>query len=141
MSPDGGSRVPVRAGATVTIQLVLDEYDRIDLPIKESLLEAWRLQFDRAALARDTVPLSERIATCVAEGLTQCLDWDLQPPTEKQLRYATTIARELNVTLSGDALRYKGSMSEFIDRFADLFKAQRIRRSQPGEALNAPKED
>jgi len=123
------------------LQLVLDEYDRIDLPIKDSLLEAWRLQFDRAMVTYNTVVLSERVATCVAEGLTQCLDWDLQPPTEKQTRYATAIARELNVTLSGDALRYKGSMTEFIDRFADVFKAWRIRRSRPGEALNTPDED
>lgn len=123
------------------LQLVLDEYDRIDLPIKDSLLEAWRLQFDRAAMTYNTVVLSERIATCVAEGLTQCLDWDLQPPTEKQLRYANVIARELNVSLSGDALRYRGSMTEFIDRFADVFKARRVRRSRPGGALNTPEED
>ncbi|HET7562383.1 MAG TPA: hypothetical protein VFJ87_08405 [Rhodanobacteraceae bacterium] len=123
------------------LQLVLDEYDRIDLPIKDSLLEAWRLQFDRAAVTYNTVVLSERVAICVAEGLTQCLDWDLQPPTEKQMRYATDIARELSVTLSGDALRYKGSMTEFIDRFADVFKARRVRRSRPGGALNTPEED
>lgn len=123
------------------LQLVLDEYDRIDLPIKDSLLEAWRLQFDRAVMTYNTVVLSERVATCVAERLTHCLDWDLQPPTEKQMRYATTIARELNMTISGDALRYKGSMTEFIDRFADVFKARRIRRSRPGEALNTPEED
>ena len=54
---------------------------------------------------------------------------------------ATMITHELNVTLSGDALRYKGSMAEFIDRFADVFKARRIRRSRPGEALNTPEED
>lgn len=123
------------------VQLVLDEYDRIDVPLHDSTLEAWRLQFDRAALARDTCALSERIAACVAAGLTQCLDWDLQPPTEKQLRYANTIARELNISLSGDALRYRGSMAEFIDRFAAIFKSRRIRRSRPGEALNAPNND
>jgi hypothetical protein len=123
------------------LQLVLDEYDRIDLPVTDSLLEAWRLQFDRAAITYNTVCLAERIATCVAEGLTKCLDWDLQPPTEKQLRYAEAISRELNVSLSGDALRYRGSMSEFLNRFTELFKARHIRRSRPGGALNAPEED
>ena len=123
------------------LQLVLDEYDRIDLPIKDSLLEAWRLQFDRAAVTYNTVQLSERVAVCVAEGLTQCLDWDLQPPTEKQVRYAQAISRELNVSLSGDALRYKGTMTAFLDRFAEPYKARRIRRSLPGEALNTPEEE
>ena len=69
------------------------------------------------------------------------LDLDHPPSTEKQMRNVTMITRELNVTLSSDALRYKGSMTEFIDRFADIFKARRIRRSRPGEALNTPEED
>lgn len=123
------------------LQLVLDEYDRIDLPIRDSLLEAWRLQFDRAAITYNTVQLSERVAVCVVEGLTQCLDWDLQPPTDKQVRYAQAISRELNVSLSGDALRYRGSMTEFLDRFTELFKARGVRRSRPGGALNTPGED
>lgn len=81
--------------------------NRIELPIKDNVLEAWwRLQFDRAAVPYNTVVLSERIATRVAEGLRQCLNWDLQPPIEKQMRYATVIARELNMTLSGNALRH-----------------------------------
>lgn len=123
------------------LQLVLDEYDRIDLPVTDSLLEAWRLQFDRAAITYNTASLAGRIATCVADGLTKCLDWDLQPPTEEQLRYAQAISRELNVSLSGDALRYRGSMNEFLNRFTEVFKARHIRRSRPGEALNAPEED
>lgn len=123
------------------LQLVLDEYTRIDVPLTDSMLEAWRLQFDRAALARNTCPLAERLAACIAAGLVHCLDADLQPPTEKQVRYAQAIARELNVSLSGDALRYRGSMHEFLDRFADAFKDRAIRRSPPGEALNSPDAD
>lgn len=50
--------------------------------------------------------LLEPEAPWLAEGLTQCLNWDLQPPIEKQMRYATVIARELNMTLSGNAPRH-----------------------------------
>lgn len=123
------------------LQLVLDEYSRIDIPLADSTLAAWGLQFDRAARSRNTCPLAERLAACVAAGLEQCLDADLQPPTEKQIHYAQGIARELNVSLSGDALRYRGSMHEFLDRFEDAFKARQVRRSPPGEALNSPEED
>lgn len=122
-------------------QLMLEEYDRIDLPVQNSLLEAWRLQFDRAAETYNTVVLSKRIAARVAEGFMHCLDREIQPPTEKQIRYATAIARELNVALSSDALHYKGSTTEFIGQLADDFKAQRARRSRFGEASNAPEED
>lgn len=121
------------------LQLVLD--DQIDLPVQNSLLEAWRSQLDRAAETYNTTVLSKRIAACVAEGFTHCLDRDLRPPTGRQIRYATAISRELNVALSDDALRYEGSMTEFIGQLADDFKAQRTRRFRFGEASNAPEED
>ena len=123
------------------LQLVLDEYDRIDVPLDDGTLEAWRLQFDRAAVYRNTYPLCERLAACVASSIVQCLDWDLQPPTDKQLRYATAIAKRLNVSLSGDALRYRGSMTEFLDRFAETYKQRGVRRLPVDEALNSPDED
>lgn len=123
------------------LQLVLDEFDRIDLPLDDGALEAWRLQFDRAAAYRNSYVLSERLAACIASSIVECLDWDLQPPTEKQVRYAMAIAKALNVPLSGDAMRYRGSMTEFLNRFADAYKERRVRRSRPGEALNSPEVD
>lgn len=122
-------------------QLMLDECDRIGLSVQNSLLEAWRLQFDRAAGTYNTAVLSKRIAACVAEGFRHCLDRDLQPPTQKQICYTTAVARELNVALSGDALRYKGSMTEFTGQLADDFKAQCARLSRFGGVSNAPEED
>lgn len=123
------------------VQLVLDEYDRIDLPLNEDTLEAWRLQLDRAASASDTHILCDRLAASFAASLVRCLDWDLQPPTEKQIQYATVIARGLNVTITGEVLRYRGSMGEFLDRYADVFKEQRIRRSQEEDAPNSPHDE
>lgn len=123
------------------VQLVLDEYDRIDLPLNEDTLEAWRLQLDRAASASDTHVLRDRLAASFAASLVRCLDWDLQPPTDKQIQYATVIARGLNVPIAGEVLRYKGSMTEFLDRYADVFKEQRIRRSQQEDEPNSPPEE
>jgi hypothetical protein len=123
------------------LQLVLDEYDRIDVPLDDGMLEAWRLQFDRAAVTRNTYALSERLAACIAMNIAECLDWDLQLPTEKQVQFASAIARRLNVPLTGDALRYRGVMAEFINRFEATFRTQRIRRSRPGDALNSPPDD
>lgn len=134
----GATCDPLTAGTRLMpLQLVLDEHDRIDLPLDDGMLEAWRLQLDRAFVASDAHVLRERLAACFAAGLLQCLDWDLQPPTEKQTQYAMDIARALNVAIPGEALRYRASMTEFLDRYADVFKAQRIRRSQQGGALNS----
>ena len=93
------------------VQLVLDEYDRIDLPLNEGALEAWRLQLDRAASASDTHVLCDRLAASFAASLVRCLDWDLQPPTDKQIQYATVIARGLNVPIAGEVLRLIAAFS------------------------------
>lgn len=122
------------------LRLVLDEYDRIDLPITHRLLEAWRLRLDRDSDLH-TVVLSEHVATCGVDGLTRCLDWGLQPLTGKQMRCATTNYSRIEGDAQWRRTRYKGSMTEFIDRFGDVFKARRGRRSRFGEALNTPEED
>jgi hypothetical protein len=104
-------------------------------------LEAWRLQFDRAASSSDPHVLCDRLAASFAASLVRCLDWDLQPPTDKQIQYATVIARGLNVTIPGEVLRYKGSMGEFLDRYADVFKEQRSRRTQQEDEPNIPPDE
>ena len=118
----------------MSLQLVLDGSDGIDIPLEDSLLAAWRLQLDRAALTRSTFAMTERLAACFAASLCQCLDPDLRPPSEKQLRHALTIARELNISISGDAMRYRGSMVAFIKSHEPNLKA-RITRLSTSEAL------
>lgn len=120
------------------LQLVLDDYDPLDIPLQDSVLEAWSLQFDRAIKAGTIADVAGRIASSIADGLAKGLDRDLQPPTEKQLRYAAAIARELNVSVSGEVLRYKGAMTEFLNRYADTFKARQVSRSHPGGTLSTP---
>jgi hypothetical protein len=112
------------------LQLALDEYDRIDLPLDDATLEAWRLQFDRAAQTLNSQVLSDRLAARIVEGLWQCLDPDLRLPSGRQVQFATAVARGLNVALPGEALRYRASMDAFLDRYAEAFKARHIRRSQ-----------
>lgn len=122
------------------LQLVL-AYDRIALPVRNSLLEAWRLQFDRAAETCNAVALSKRHCGVCCRRTHALPGRNLRLPAEKQIRYATAIARELNVALSGNVLRYRGTMTEFIVRFAGDFKTQCAERSRFGEAANAPEED
>lgn len=52
-------------------------------------------------------------------------DADLKPPTPAQVQYATDIARQLGIPLPPDALRFRGSMGEFIDRFAEVLCQKR----------------
>lgn len=119
----------------MSLKLVVDGTDGIDIPMEDSLLAAWRLQRDRAALTRNTFALGERLAASFAASLSQCLDPDLRPPTEKQLRHALTIARELNVPISGDATRYRGSMVSFIKAHEQRLKELTTRLGPTNEAL------
>ncbi|WP_307837966.1 hypothetical protein [Dyella sp. EPa41] len=102
-----------------------NEDDPIAIPIDDVIREAWTLQYDRAHYDGGMDRFRERLAVCFANSLAACLDTDLQPPTAAQMQYATSIARELGVSLPYEALRFRGTMSDFIDRYADALRAKR----------------
>ena len=105
--------------------LLDDEDDPISIPLDDVVREAWALQYDRAHRGDGIDRLRERIAVCFANSLAVCLDTDLQPPTAAQMQYATSIARELGISLPCEVLRFRGTMADFIDRFADALRAKR----------------
>lgn len=105
--------------------LLNDDDDPIAIPVDDVIREAWSLQYDRAHRGGGMDSFRERLAVCFASSLAACLDNDLQPPTAAQMQYATSIARELGVSLPYEALRFRGAMSEFIDRFAEALRTKR----------------
>lgn len=107
------------------MQLVLTDEDAISIPIDDCVREAWILQYNRAHLSGGIDRFRERLAVCFAISLAQCLDSDLQPPTSTQMAYATSIARELGVALPAETLRFRGAMSDFIDRFSESLSRKR----------------
>jgi hypothetical protein len=116
------------------VQLVLDDDGGIPLPLDDCTQEAWVLQYERAAHAGSVDGFRERLALCFASSLIECLDPDLKPPTDAQLKYATAIARELGIPLPPEALRFRGPMGEFIDRFAEAMRQKRrsyLREERP----------
>jgi hypothetical protein len=111
------------------MRIVLDEEGDISIPLDEPIQEAWMLQYDRAFHSDSIDSFRARLAQCFAVSLTQCLDLDLKPPTPAQVQYATDIARQLGIPLPPEALRFRGAMGEFIDRFAELFRQKRQGRA------------
>lgn len=107
------------------MQLVLDDDGGIPLPLDDCTQEAWVLQYERASDAGAIDGFRERVAHCFATSLIECLDPDLKPPTDPQLKYATAIARELGISLPSEALRFRGPMAEFIDRFAEAMRQKK----------------
>ncbi len=112
----------------MAFQFILDDTTVLDIPVDDSMTETWQIQLRRAAQPEVMEAIRRRLARCVAAGLWECLDPDLRPPSTAQLNYATAIARELGVPISGEALRYRGAMTDFIGQFADEFKRRHPQR-------------
>ena len=111
----------------MALQLVFNDDWAISIPLSEYQQEAWDLQQARSARADDIDGLSLRLSYCFASSLIACLDSDLKPPPEDDLKLGMAIARDLGLSLHADALRYNGSMTEFIRRFGDLHKRRQAR--------------
>jgi hypothetical protein len=107
------------------VQLVFDDDGGISIPLDDCIQEAWVLQYSRAESAGAIDGFRDRLAACFASSLTECLDPDLKPPTDAQLKYAMAIARDLGVPLPPEALRFRGAMAQFIERFAEVHKQRR----------------
>lgn len=107
------------------MRLVLDEDGDIPIPLDDPIQEAWMLQYHRALHSGSIDTFRARLAQCFAVSLTECLDADLKPPTPAQVQYATDIARQLGIPLPPEALRFRGPMGEFIDRFSEALRQKR----------------
>jgi len=107
------------------LRLVDDDLDMsFDIPLAGEARLALSIQLQRCAESA-TKPMFE-IRLC--QQLQDLIDADLRPPSGRQIAYALSIARALDVALPGEALRHKGAMFDFLDRYAPLFK-QRMRDS------------
>ena len=106
----------------------LDGGWEIEVPIRGATLEALRLQLYRLRQpGSNPAQLYERIGERFAESVLEVLDIDLRPPTEAQINFAVAVARELGVNLPGEALQYRGPMTDFLDRFTPLFYSRKGR--------------
>lgn len=101
------------------LRLVDDDLDiSIELVIEPGARAAIAVQLQRLADGTRWSNFEGRLA----ERLHELLDADLQPPSARQLSYAITIAKTLGVALPGEAMSFQGSMREFLNRFAPVFK-------------------
>jgi hypothetical protein len=90
----------------------------LELYVSPTLEEAIALQWERVRkrTVRDTYvkALEYRL-----EGLLHdCLDWDLKPPTEAQVAYATLLAARHSVSIPSEAMSYRFHMAMFLEAWA-----------------------
>lgn len=103
----------------MALRLVDDDLDvSLDLPLDQTRRQALSIQMQRCAAGIPRQAFELRLAARIAE----LVDSDLFPPTAKQLTYAVSIAKSLDIAVPGEALRFRGAMWDFIARFEPLYK-------------------
>lgn len=101
------------------LRLVDDDLDlSLEIAMSWNHREALGIQLHRCLSEGANAPFEWRLIT----SLASILDDDLQPPTKSQISYALSIAKALAISLPGEALKYKGSMKQFLNRHAPMFR-------------------
>ena len=90
----------------------------LELYVSPALEEAIALQWERVRqrTVRDTYV--QALEYRLQDLLRECLDWDLKPPTEAQLSYATLLAARHAISLPSEARKYRFHTAMFIEAWA-----------------------
>lgn len=105
----------------MALRLVHDDLDvSFEIPLQPDVMNAFEVQLQRAAYST----LRPAFENMLGRQLEEMLDADLRPPTGRQMAYAIAIARTLGVALPAEALQHRGSMYDFLNRHAPLFKSR-----------------
>ncbi len=57
--------------------------------------------------------------------MTAALELRVIPPTEKQVKYAVAIARELSLQLPPEVLQYRDAMTVFLAEHANTYRRRK----------------
>lgn len=114
----------------MALLLIDPDYDLLlDLSAPAGVLESIHEQWLRLAHDPEREEFAARIAARLLPVLSDCLDWDLKPPTSAQVSYAVSLARKLNLEIPAKVLQRRSDMGAFLDTNADLIPgSKRTRR-------------
>jgi hypothetical protein len=103
----------------------VDTGELAEVPLAEEDQELLGKQMTRCMEHGGAELFARWLAQAFSMALPTAVDYDLRPPSEAQIAFATAIARVLRLPLEPDVLRYRGSMHEFLSRNKDEFDARR----------------
>jgi hypothetical protein len=69
--------------------------------------------------------LRRALSSRLVDAMTAALEFKVIPPTEKQLKYAIAIARELSLQLPADVLQYRDAMTAFLAEHANSYRRRK----------------
>lgn len=112
----------------MTLQLVLDEGEwgvTIPIEIERLIVDALKIQLACAEAQGTQHAFIAKLSLCFVSALGESMDIDLREPSKAQINFAIAIAKDLSIALPGEALRYRGAMKAFLDRFSDPYRNSR----------------
>lgn len=98
----------------------------IDLDLPRAAGEALEKQWERIKDSDEGQDrFKERLLGKIPAALAECFDWDLRPPTDAQVNFATGLARQLGLALPAEVLTRRDAMARFLDEHAGSARGQR----------------
>jgi len=115
----------------MALLLIDPDYDLLlDLGAPSGLLESIQEQWLRLAHDPEREEFAARISARLLPVLSDCLDWDLKPPTSAQVSYAVSLARKLDLEIPAKVLQRRSDMSAFLDANANLILGSKRARQR-----------
>ena len=65
------------------------------------------------------------LSSRLVDAMTAALEFKVIPPTDKQLKYAIAIARELSLQLPPEVLQYRDAMTAFLAEHANSYRRRK----------------
>lgn len=117
--------IELERGVSVAFQLVYGDHDLV-LPLALDSVAEERL------IDLMSVPVSDGngradLARRITDAISTLVECQIIPPTDKQVKYAVAIARELSITLSPEVLQYRTAMTVFLGTHAQTYRQRKGR--------------
>lgn len=124
-----------KRGSSVGLKLVCgDEAWSISLEIDQAICVLLAAQKQRADEAGRAELFAEVISRNFVSTLKRVLETDLRLPTETQVGLAILIARELDVPIPSEALRFRGAMEQHLSTYRRTYLGASHRRKAKASA-------
>ena len=111
----------------MSFQLVYDDHQVTLLLPFDPVIEDLLLETLGRATSSDEEATSLRrgLASRLVDAMTAALEFKVIPPTDKQLKYAIAIARELSLQLPPEVLQYRDAMTAFLAEHANSYRRRK----------------
>lgn len=111
----------------------------LELYVSTRLEEALTIQYERIRDRRVRDTFVKKLEQRLESLLADTMDWDLKAPTEAQLNYAKLIAKQLDIELPSEALKYRFHTAMFLETYSERARARDTcnERSENGAGAQA----